>query len=166
MEKLKMKIALLALIIVVVAYSIFAHYHKWSKSYSQTVENVEIEDIWRVWADINNWNTWQNDIDYAKLENDFKAGNTFILKPKGVSEVIIELIEVIPNKTFTDLTRFPLAKMYGKHEFIQHGDKLEIKTTMSVDGYFGFIWRKIVAEDVASGMEDQTKNLIKKAKNG
>ena len=161
-----MKIVLLALVVVVIAYSIFAHYHKWSKSYSQTVENVEIEDIWKVWTDINNWNTWQNDIEYSKLEGNFKAGNTFILKPKGVSEVTIELIEVEPNKLFTDLTNFPLAKMYGKHEFIQHDNKLEIKTTMSVEGYLGFIWRKIVAEDVANGMEEQTKNLIKKAKDG
>ena len=161
-----MKIVLLTLVIIVTAYSIFSHYHKWSKSYSQMVENVDIENIWKVWVDINNWNTWQNDIDYAKLEGDFKVGNTFILKPKGVSEVTIELIEVIPNKSFTDLTKFPLAKMYGKHEFIQHGNKLEIKTTMSVDGYLGFIWRKIVAEDVANGMEEQTNNLIKKSKDG
>jgi len=161
-----MKIVLLVLIAIVTAYSIFSRYHKWSKSYSQTVENVDIGNIWKVWTDVNNWNTWQNDIDYARLEGDFKVGNTFILKPKDASEVTIELIEVIPSKSFTDLTRFPLAKMYGKHEFIQHGDKLEIKTTMSIDGYLGFIWRKIVAEDVANGMEEQTKSLIKKAKDG
>lgn len=160
-----MKIVLLALVVVIVGYSLFAHYHKWSKSYSQTVENVKVEDIWKVWIDINNWNTWQKDLEYSKLEGDFKIGNTFILKPKGVSEVTIELIEVEPNKLFTDLTKFPLARMYGKHEFIQLENKVEIKTTMSVEGYLGFVWRKIVAEDVANGMEEQTASLIKKVKN-
>ncbi|WP_281401112.1 hypothetical protein [sulfur-oxidizing endosymbiont of Gigantopelta aegis] len=43
---------------------------------------------------------------------------------------------------------------------------MEIKTTMSVEGYLGFIWRKIVAEDVANGMEEQTNSLIKKAQDG
>ncbi|WP_198266476.1 hypothetical protein [sulfur-oxidizing endosymbiont of Gigantopelta aegis] len=89
-----MKIVLLTLLVIIIGYSIFAHYHKWSKSYSQTVENVGVEKIWTVWTDINSWNTWQNDIEYAKIKGEFKAGNTFILKPKGVSEVSIELIEV------------------------------------------------------------------------
>ena len=161
-----MKLALMGLAVVVIAYSIFAYYHKWSKSYSQTVGNIKAENIWKVWTDINNWGIWQNDIEYAKLEGEFKAGNVFILKPKGVPEVKIALIEVEENKLFTDLTKFPLAKMYGRHEFIQHGNELEIKTTMSVEGYLGFIWRKIVAEDVANGMEEQTKSLIKKVRDG
>jgi len=161
-----MKIVLLGLLVVVIIYSAFAHYHKWSQSYSEKVAGMKAEEIWKVWADINHWNTWQNDIEYAKLEGGFKAGNTFILKPKGVSEVTIELLNVEPNKQFIDLTRFPLAKMYGKHEFIQHGNELEIKTTMSIEGYLGFLWRKIVAEDVANGMQEQTGNLIKKVKDG
>ena len=125
-------ILLITLLILLTAYTIFAQFHHWSQTYSKTFKGVPASAVWNIWRDINHWNTWQHDIEYAKLTGDFEVGNTFTLKPKGVSAVTIHLIEVEENKSFTDLTYFPLAKMYGKHEFIQHGDALEIKTTMSV----------------------------------
>jgi uncharacterized protein YndB with AHSA1/START domain len=137
----------------------------WSKTYSKKVQGLKAEQVWKVWTDLNQWHTWQSDIEYAKLEGAFKVGNTFLLKPKGGPRVNIEIIKVEPNKQFTDLTRFPGARMYGSHEFIVHSDELEIKTTMSIEGPLSFVWRKIVAEDVANGMMEQTDNLIEKARN-
>lgn len=136
----------------------------WSKAYSKKVKGLKAEQVWKVWTDLNQWHTWQSDIEYAKIEGEFKVGNTFLLKPKGGPRVKIEIINVEPNMQFTDLTRFPGAKMYGSHEFVIHGDELEIKTTMSIKGPLSFLWRKLVAEGVANGMMEQTKNLIEKAK--
>ena len=136
----------------------------WSKTYSKKIQGLKAEQVWKVWTDLNQWHTWQSDIEYAKLEGEFKVGNTFLLKPKGGPKVNIEIIKVEPNRQFTDLTRFPGAKMYGSHEFVIHGDELEIKTTMSIEGPLSYVWRKIVAEDVANGMMEQTENLIEKAK--
>ena len=136
----------------------------WSRTYSKKVQGLKAEQVWKVWTDLNQWHTWQSDIEYAKLEGEFKVGNTFLLKPKGGPKVNIEIIKVEPNRQFTDLTRFPGAKMYGSHEFVMHGDELEIKTTMSIEGPLSFVWRKIVTEDVANGMMEQTEHLIEKAK--
>ena len=138
----------------------------WSKSYSKRVSGLKIEQIWAAWTNVNQWHTWQSDIEQAKLRGDFKVGNTFMLKPRGGPRVKIEIIQADPCKNFTDLTRFPGARMYGFHEFIEHENQLEIKTTMSIEGPLSFIWRKIVAEDVASGMEKQTESLINMIKNG
>jgi hypothetical protein len=55
--------------------------------------------------------------------------------------------------------------MYDSHELIDHGDELEIKTTISIEGPLSFVWRKIVAENVANGMKEQTEKLIEKARN-
>ncbi|HZW26732.1 MAG TPA: SRPBCC domain-containing protein [Gallionella sp.] len=138
----------------------------WSKTYSKKVKGLKAEQVWKVWTDVNQWHTWQSDIEYARLEGEFRVGNTFLLKPEGGPRVNIEIIIVEPNRQFTDLTRFPGAKMYGSHEFVIHGDELEIKTTMSIEGPLSFVWRKIVAEDVANGMMAQTDSLIEKARNG
>ena len=138
----------------------------WSKTYSKRVKGFQAEQVWKVWTDINQWHTWQSDIEHAKLVGEFKVGNTFLLKPKGGPKVRIELIKIEYLKEFTDLTRFPGAKMYGSHEFIHHGDELEIKTTMSIEGPLSFLWRKIVAEDIANGLREQTENLLEKARKG
>lgn len=132
----------------------------WSKSYSKKVKGITADQIWKVWVDINQWNTWMDDIEYAKMEGEFKVGNTYLLKPQGGPEVKIEILRVEKNINFTDLTRFPLATMTGSHDFIWHGDELEIKTTMTVQGPLSFVWRKIVGEGVANGMEVQTEQLL------
>ena len=136
----------------------------WSRSYSKRVQGLQAEQVWKVWTDLDQWHTWQSDIAYAKLNGEFAVGNTFLLKPKRGPRVKIQIIKVEPNRQFTDLTRFPGARMYGSHEFVIHGDELEIKTTISIEGPLAFVWRKFVAEDVANGMLEQTENLIQKVR--
>jgi hypothetical protein len=138
----------------------------WSKSFSKRVSGLNVEKIWNVWTNVNQWHTWQSDIEQARIEGEFKVGNKFMLKPKGGPRVNIELILVEPFKQFTDLTRFPGARMYGSHEFIQHENELEIKITMSIEGPLSFIWKKLVAEDVANSLPEQTENLINTVNNG
>ncbi len=137
----------------------------WCKSYSKRVKGLDSEQIWKVWTDVNNWHKWQDDIEYAKLDGEFQEGNIFLFKPKGGPKIKIELTDVKQNSTFVDLTRFPLAKMYDSHQIIDHGDELEIKTTIRIEGPLSFLWRKIVAEDVANGMEEQTEKLIERVRN-
>jgi len=136
----------------------------WTKSYSATVKGLDARQVWKVWADVDKWHTWQDDIEYAKLEGEFKDGNFFQFKPKGGPRIKIELTKVEPNSAFVDLTRFPLAKMYDSHELIERGDGLEIKTTISIGGPLSFLWKKLVAEKVANGMKEQTDRLIEAAR--
>lgn len=136
----------------------------WSKTYSKKVMGVSAQDVWKVWTDVNQWHTWKPGCEYAKLEGDFNVGNTFRLKPKNGPEVSIELVEVEPGRQFTDLTRFPGARMYGSHEFLVSGDALEIRTTMRVEGFLSFLWIKMVAQNIANGMAEQTEALIEKVR--
>ena len=135
-----------------------------SYSYSQKVKNIAIEKLWATWTNVNQWQTWQDDLDFAKLEGEFKEGKSFILKPKGGPQVNIQLQKVIPNQQFIDLTRFPLARMYGNHEFIQceNGD-IEIKTTMSIEGPLAFLWHRLVMAGIVEKLGSQTDSLIRKS---
>lgn len=138
----------------------------WTKSYSKTVEGLSAARVWKVWTDVNQWHTWQDDIDYAMLDGPFGKGNVVRFKPKGGPMIKLELTEVKANSFFVDLTRFPLAKMYDVHELIDHGAALEIKSTIRMEGPLSFLWRKLVGENVAAGLEKQTERLIEKTKNG
>ena len=137
----------------------------WSKTYIQKVSGLNAEQLWKVWTDVNQWHTWQDDIEYAKLDGEFSAGKSFLFKPKGNSEIKIELTSVEHNQSFVDLTRFPLAKMYDTHEIIEQDGQLEVKTTISMDGILAPLWRKLVAEEIANSLKAQTERLIERAKN-
>ena len=138
----------------------------WTKSYSKKVKGLSKKRVWEVWTDVNQWHSWQDDIEYAKLDAAFEKGGVIHFKPKGGAKFRLDLTEVVPGSVFVDRTNFPLAKMFDEHELIASGDELEIKSTIRVEGPLSFLWRKLVAEDVANGLEQQTDKLIERVKNG
>ena len=137
----------------------------WTKSYSVVTQEITKEQIWQLFTDIDNWNQWKTSIEYSKLLGELKEGNFFILKPKKAPKVKIEIVELEPFRKFTDLTRFPLAKMYGEHLYEETPDGLKITITMSVKGLLSKLWIKLVANDIVKNLPKDIENQIKHAKN-
>ena len=135
----------------------------WTKSHSIVTTEATKEQMWKLFADVNNWHTWDSGIEFATMEGKFEKGNHFILKPKGGPKVKIALVETIENKKFVDCTTFPLAKMYGEHTFEENKEGLRITTTMKVEGALGFLWRKLVAQDIADGLQKEMPEQVKAA---
>jgi hypothetical protein len=135
----------------------------WTKSYSITTKAVSKEQMWKLFADVNNWHRWDTGIEFAKLDGKFEKGSHFVLRPKGGPNVKIELIETIENKGFTDLTKFPLARMYGKHVFEERPEGLKITTTMSVKGILGFLWIKLVAQKIVEALPGDMQMQVEAA---
>jgi Polyketide cyclase / dehydrase and lipid transport len=133
----------------------------WTKSHSMVTKEVTKEQMWKLFADVNNWHTWDAGIEYAKMEGKFERGNRFELKPKGGPKVKIELVEIIENKKFVDLTKFPLAKMYGEHTFEETPNGLKITTTMKVEGPLSFLWVKLVAKDIVDHLPQEIPEQVK-----
>lgn len=135
----------------------------WSRTYSKTVRKLEASRVWKVWSDVNRWHFWQDDIDYARLEGEFVTGGRLRFKPRGGPALTLELTDVRAPSTFTDVTRFPLARMIDSHELVASADGLEIRTTIRMEGALAFLWRRMVGEDVARSLPQQTEKLIAEA---
>lgn len=148
--------------------NIFINYlnqnHMWVRSHSIISKDVTKEQLWKLFSNVNQWHIWDAGIDFASIDGEFEKGNHFILKPKGGPKVKIELVETLKNKGFTDYTRFPLAKMYGKHEFIETQEGLKITTTMTVTGILGFLWVKLVAKGIADALPAEMLSQVQYAK--
>ncbi|CAC9975348.1 SRPBCC family protein [Flavobacterium panici] len=135
----------------------------WSKSHSIITKDVTKEQMWNLFADVNNWHTWDTGIEYAKLEGNFEKGNHFLLRPNGGPNVKVELLEVLENKRFLDVTNFPLAKMYDEHVFEETPNGLKITNTISVKGLLGFLWVKLVAKKIVDNLPADVQEQIKAA---
>jgi hypothetical protein len=135
----------------------------WTKSYSVTTKDVTKEQMWNLFADVNKWPLWDEGVEFTELKGNFEKGNSFILKPKGGPKTKVTLLETVINKSYIDVTAFPLAKMYGSHVFEETPDGLKTTITMSVKGILAFLWVKIVAEDIVKGLPEDVKKQIETA---
>jgi hypothetical protein len=133
----------------------------WIKSFSKIYQNVRKEDVWQVWADVDHYVQWHDDLDYCRLHGKFAVGNYFMLKPKGAPVVKVEIIELIENKKFVDCTRFFGAKMFDIHELEETPGGLQIKNTIQVTGLLSFLWVQLVAKKVAASAPKETDSLVK-----
>ena len=127
----------------------------WKQSHSKIYQGIKKEDIWRLWVDVNNWPKWHDDLEYCKMEGLFTIGNYFMLKPKGIPAVKIELTEIEEGRKFTDCTKFFGAKMYEETK-----DGLRISNTLIVTGPLQFIWIKLVAQNVAATVPQENDALV------
>jgi uncharacterized protein YndB with AHSA1/START domain len=134
--------------------------------YSTTITDLSAKRVWSVWSDVDQWHCWQDDIEFARLDGRFQSGSTFKFKPKGGPTMDIELTRVEPNAAFTDLTRFPLARMLDSHELIERDGALEVRTTISLSGPLAFLWRKLVVDRIVSDLPHQTERLLQRARGG
>ncbi|MBD2768370.1 SRPBCC family protein [Hymenobacter sp. BT664] len=135
----------------------------WTKSHSIVTKDVTKEQMWALFADVNNWHTWDKGIEFAKLEGRFDSGNRITLRPNGGPTLKVDLIELIENKRFLVLTHFPFAKMYVEHRFEEVLEGLKITNSVSVKGLLGFIWVKLVAAKIAEALPQDTEQQIKGA---
>jgi len=137
----------------------------WSGSYSLVIRDLTCADVFNVWSDVDHWPDWQDDVAYTQLHGAFQAGTFFTFQPKGGPKLRLELVKVEKNRSFTDLTRFPLARMYGIHEFLDHKDGIELRTTMQVSGPLAFVWRRLVAQNIVKDLPKQTARVVEFARN-
>ena len=136
----------------------------WTRTYNKTFQGLKRQDIWRIWTDINNWPTWHGDLDYCKLEGKFEVGNHFFLKPKGVKPVKILLTEINEGYSFTDCTSFFGAKMYDTHSMEDTVEGLKLTNKLVVTGPLKWLWIKLVAQNVADTISEETEKLVKLAR--
>ncbi|MEI7725598.1 MAG: SRPBCC family protein [Bacteroidota bacterium] len=135
----------------------------WKKSHSVVTSEVTKEQIWNLFEDVNNWHTWDQGIEFAKLEGKFEPGNHFTLRPKGGPNVKVQILEATKNKGFLDVTSFPFAKMYDDHVFEETAGGLKITNTITVKGFLSFLWVKLVAQKIADALPADMLEQIKAA---
>jgi Polyketide cyclase / dehydrase and lipid transport len=130
----------------------------WQQSKSRIIKGTK-EAVWALWSNIDNWPKWDPDVDYVNINGHFAVGDTITFKIKKGPKVKMKLVEVVKDFKYTDLTSFPLAKMYGVHQMEEVPGGLKLTTTIIIKGPLRWLWRKIVGETVVKEIPIQFDNI-------
>ncbi|TGL64677.1 polyketide cyclase [Leptospira sarikeiensis] len=127
----------------------------WKYEYTTLVHGLDAGTLWEARSDIKNWSKWDSDIEWTKVEGKISVGTEFILKPKGGFTCKAVVTESEKPSVFGDVTFLPGAKMKFLHSFYPMKEGTEIKVELSISGPLGFLWKKIIGEEQAKGMEKE-----------
>jgi hypothetical protein len=121
--------------------------------------NAKAHDIWALWVDVNAWKTWDPGIDSTELHGNFKAGNTFTLKPQGGEPMEVVLVSVTQGEEFTDETVLPFGTIRNRHRMAQAGSRVvvthEVEAEIAADAV-GFF-----ATEIWPNLQDGTAESVK-----
>lgn len=135
------------------------------KIFSNTIKaDTSKEKIWQIWSDVENWNKWDKDVEWSKIENDFSTGKKGILKPAGGPKSKFIFTEVTINKSFTTQSSLPLTKVNFIHTMEEKNGELFLTHSVVFSGFLSFIFAKLIGEKLSKGLPSAMKNLIELAK--
>jgi hypothetical protein len=76
-------------------------------TYEHSVETDAAPDaIYRVWADVEHWGTWNADIESIETSGPFEAGCAIVMTPAGQDPVHLRVTEAVAGERFVDEARF------------------------------------------------------------
>lgn len=137
------------------------------REYTIITKEISQKEIWDLITDVNNWKSWNKTVVDSYIEGNFEAGKSFMLHPKGAGKVNVFIEEVISNSYYKDVTRFPLAQLFGEHSYENTKDGLKITIKLTMKGFLSPLWYALVMKDISKQLSSDIAkqiNVIKEAR--
>jgi len=119
------------------------------------------ENIWKLWADVPNRTSWDDSLEYAKLEGSFQSGAVGRIKLKNQPERKFEILDCIPLQRYTDRFFLPMGgKMDWVHTITKTEGGLIITFDVSVFGPTSLILGLIMKSILSGVLPPTVEKLI------
>jgi len=132
----------------------------WSMEISRKTAATK-EQIWKLWSDVSNWNSWDSTVDYSKLYGDFAAGTKGVNKPIGAPKYEFVITNCKPFEFFTNRSYLPFCKVDFTVILTETQNGLLITHKIVMTGFLTFLFSKIVGKQMSKGIPKGLEDLIK-----
>lgn len=120
--------------------------------------------IWRVWQDVENWNSWDYDLESSGIKGPFQVGTTGYLKFKDNPLLKTLLTCVEPLKMFVQEAKLPLATVVMTHIISNIEGKTYVTIQTEIRGLFAFFYIILLGFSIRKKVPIEVQAMLKKAK--
>ena len=125
--------------------------------------HARICDIWHIWEDVNNWNTWDHGLEYSTINGPFIEGATGNLQPKGGPRLGTRLTAVEPQKMFVVESRLFLARIIVSHYVTESAGKTEVTHQVEINGPLAFLYANLIGRGMKRNLPQEMQAMVKQA---
>jgi uncharacterized protein YndB with AHSA1/START domain len=102
-------------------------------TYEHSIEtDATPEAIWRLWADVENWGTWNADIEGIEIDGPFTAGTEIVMTPAGQDPVHLRIAEARTGELFVDEARIDGLLLRTAHR-LDRGERLPTRVVYRME---------------------------------
>ncbi|MFI9562741.1 SRPBCC family protein [Streptomyces rishiriensis] len=105
-------------------------------TYEHSIETgAAPEEIWRLWADVENWGAWNAEIEKTEIDGPFATGAHITMTPPGDDPILLRVADVTEGELFVDEARFGdlLLRTVHRMDRIDHG-RVRVVYRMEITG--------------------------------
>jgi len=130
----------------------FPNQKRFNVQFSNTIETTASADaIWALWSNVEQWPTWDFELQRAWLEGPFEKGAVGYFEPKKGAKsrfVISQLTshEQAEQRSYTFTVQLPLCQLHMRHYFGGSVESLTFTHEVSFQGSSAFLFNWLVGK--------------------
>lgn len=119
--------------------------------------------IWKVWEDVENWKTWDQEIELSRLDGPFQTGTTGCTKFVGTPLFKTLLTQVEPYKLVVQEAYLFFAKVVSYQSMIHTYGKTQVTFQVEIRGPLSFFYAcmlgRFIKKKIPAEMEEMLKRV-------
>ncbi len=93
------------------------------------------EALWRCWAEVENWGSWNPGIEKIELRGPFATGTEIAMTPPGEETVLLRIAELVEGELFVDEARIEGLLLRTTHRLDRlDGGRVRVVYRMEITG--------------------------------
>ena len=139
----------------------------WEASSTLEAAGVSPADVWsRAYADASAWPHWNDALASAELDGPFVVGAKVRIRFKTGLRLRFTLVEVEPERVFTDESRLPGARMGHRHLIEPSAGGARLTNTIYIAGPMAWLWSRVLGPQAKRGLPGWQRKVVEIARVG
>ncbi len=119
--------------------------------------------IWKIWQDVENWKTWDEQIKLSRIDGPFQTGTTGCTKFVGTPLLKTLLTQVEPYKLVVQEAYLSFAKVVSYQSMRQVDGKTEVSFQVEILGslslFYACMLGRFIKKKIPAEMEEMLKRV-------
>lgn len=121
--------------------------------------------IWKVWEDVENWKTWDQEVEFSYIDGPFQAGTTGRTKFIKTPSFKTLLTKVEPLKSVVQEAYINSFAKVISHQLMERvGNKTQVTFRIEIRGPLAFLFACFCRRFIQKKLPSEMEEMVRRAK--
>jgi hypothetical protein len=119
--------------------------------------------IWKIWEDVENWKTWDQEIEFSRIDGPFQTGTTGCTKFVGTPLFKTLLTQVESHQLVVQEAYLCFAKVISYQSMSQIAGRTQVTFRVEIQGPLSFFYACMIGRLIKKKIPSEMEGMLKRA---